>query len=299
MLPRSGEWLVDVVVPPSSDALAVDTTVVPDEESNVARADVTVPETLVEGIVVDTAGAPVPQADVTFTRGPQRLAVATTNAQGQFAVRGVTPGLADIVASASGARSSAVNVTVNDGPNTPLRLIVHKLATLKSQIVGPAGPVPGARVAIWPEGGGRVSLTIADSEGYFTAMGHPPTQRLHIAIHSPGLALLLQTVPGDATPLPPRFSLSTASGALEIVGGSRISYVEYGPVLLPVQLAVRLLAPAATMESEGRSVRLNDFPPGQYRACSVSSSAVPAAPTCASGWLAPGATLQLKVPTSQ
>lgn len=291
MLPRDGEWVVEVVIPPGEDALAAKATVSVDQETNVARADVTIPDNRIEGIVVDTAGVPVPRADVTFNRGPQRLAFAVTDAQGRFSVRGVTSGEAEVFAAATGARSPIVKVAVDDGPNAPLRLVVHELPQIKSRVLGPSGPVPGARVAIWPEGGGRVSLAVTDSEGYFLTMGHPPTERLNLVVHSPGLALFVGTIAADAQQSPQLVTLSSAAGVLEIAAKSRVAYIEYGSALIPAQLALQLLAPSATAENELRSLRLADLPPGQYRAC----SGEPGTLTCAGGWLAPGATLQLKL----
>jgi hypothetical protein len=291
MLPRDGEWMVDVVISPGEDALAAKATVTVDKETNVARADVTIPDNRIEGIVVDTAGAPVPRADVTFNRGPQRLALAVTDAQGRFSVRGVTSGEAEVFASATGARSPIMNVAVDAGPNAPLRLVVHELPQIKSRVLGPAGPVPGARVAIWPEGGGRVSLAVTDSDGYFLTMGHPPTERLNLAVHSPGLALFVGSIAADAQQSPQVVTLTSAAGVLEIAAKSRVAYVEYGSVLIPVQLALQILAPAATAENELRLLRLADLPPGQYRACSGD----PGTLACTSGWLAPGATLQLEL----
>ena len=296
MLPRAGQWDVDVIVAPSPDVLALESTVKLDEEAGVARAEVVIPDTLLEGMVVDTAGTPVPQSDVTLARGPRRLAVAVTNAQGRFAVRGLTAGAADVVAMAGGARSVPMSVVVAEGPQPPLRIVVHKLSALRSQVVGPAGPIPGARIAICPEGGGQVSQSVADSEGFFTAMGQPPVPRLNVAVHSPGLALLLRTIRGAPPQLPPQLTLSSSTGVLEINGEARIAFIESANAQIPVHLAFMLLAPGAAMEREWRWVRLPDLPPGQYRACSVEP---PAAPVCASGWLAPGATLQLKIPASQ
>jgi hypothetical protein len=291
MLPRAGDWDVEVVLPPGEDTLAATAVVAPDEETNVARADVTIPDTLLEGVVVDTGGATVAQAEVTFNRGPQRLGGVSTNPHGHFLLRGLTAGPLDVVASASDSRSTPLHVDVNEGPNAPLRLTVHRLSALKSRVVGPGGPVPGARVAVWPEGGGQVSLTVTDSEGYFTAMGHPPMQRLVVAVHSPGLALFLRTFPPGEVQTSP-ITLSSGTGVLEIAAKAPISFVEHGTTLLPVQLALRLLAPAATADHDLLSIRLGDLPAGQYRVCSHGAATGP--PACASGWLAPGATLHLE-----
>lgn len=292
MLPRAGDWDVDVVVPPGEDALAASAVVTTDEETNVARADVTIPDTLIEGVVVDSGGETVPQAEVTFIRGPRRLATVSTNPQGRFVLRGLTAGPLDAIASASGSRSTPVHVEVSEGPNAPLRLTVHRLSALKSRVVGPGGPVPGARVAIWPDGGGQVSMTVTDSEGYFTAMGHPPAQRLVVAVHSPGLALFLRAIPPGEMQQLSQITLSSATGVLEVASKAPVPFVEHGTILLPVPLALRLLAPAATADPRLLSIRLADLPPGQYRACSHEAPADP--PVCASGWLAPGATLQLE-----
>lgn len=290
MLPRVGEWTVDVLLPPNEDVLGVSAVVTLDDETSLAHVDVVIPDTLFQGVVVDGGGNPVRGAAVAFNRGPLRLAVTNTDARGEFAVRGLTAGPADVVASASGARSSVVKVTVDgDDPNPPLRLVLQKIPALKSRIVGPAGPVPGARVVIWSEGGGQVSMTIADSEGYFTAMGQPSTERQFVGVHSPGLALLLAPLPEDPANMPPQYAMSAISGTIDVKGESPLSHLEYGTVVIPLPLAIRLLAPAAEWSPDMSSARLRELPPGRYRVCTQKPPPAP----CATGWLAPGATLQL------
>ena len=296
MLPRAGDWTVDVAVPPGEDAISAAAEVTLDEETNVARADVRIPDTIVEGVVVDTSGDVVAQADVVFHRGPRRLGTARTTADGRFIARSLEPGAAEVIASATGARSAVVNITVDDGPMAPLRLVVHSLEKLESRVVGPGGPVPGARVAIWPEDGGRVSLTVTDSEGYFSAMGHPPTLRLLIAAHSPGHALYVAAFAPDVAQHPKQIALSSATGVIEIEAEAPVSFIEHQGLRIPLPLVLRLLAPAASGDREMRSVRLRELPPGQYRVCSQNPG--DAVVTCDSGFLAPGATLQLRVGTA-
>ncbi|HEX2832380.1 MAG TPA: carboxypeptidase-like regulatory domain-containing protein [Thermoanaerobaculia bacterium] len=289
LLPRTGEWLVDVFLPPSNAPLAVRTNVEPATEDEPAHADVRIANTRIEGSVVDDEGQAVAHAEVTFNRGPERLGSVTTDAEGEFAVSGLLSGDATAIATAAGKRSALVSLRIHEDANAPLRLVVRELSALKSRVMGPAGPVAGARVAIWPEAGGQVSLSITDGDGFFTAMGQPPGPRLLLAVHAPGLALHLGAI--DSTP-PQQIMLTTLSGTIDVESKSRPMFLDHGGMRLPLQLALKLLAPAATSDAEGRRLHLGDLPPGDYRVCAPNGAGEP---LCASGWLAAGASLQLNL----
>ncbi|NJL28353.1 MAG: carboxypeptidase regulatory-like domain-containing protein [Thermoanaerobaculia bacterium] len=145
-LPRSGDWEVDVDArePPVARRLRhVAVEKVPG--LGLARVQIELPDTRLEGEVVDEEGEPVPRAAVVAMPFPpvEKPAVAFTDETGAFLFRGFAPSAFRVEARrelpGEKAVSAAVEVTVSEKSSTPVRLVLERLVELRGTLVSPTG----------------------------------------------------------------------------------------------------------------------------------------------------------------
>lgn len=104
-----------------------------------AEVSIEVPDTLLQGEVVDEAGRSVPGALVTVlgNRGDQRMA----DEEGRFEFRGLRPGLRGVEAEERDRSSGVVEVMVEEDRETaPLRLVVRENTEVKGRVVSSWAP---------------------------------------------------------------------------------------------------------------------------------------------------------------
>lgn len=163
------------------------------EGDPVARADIALPDTLVEGTVTDEDGAPVAGAEVTCVPLAPKEAQfrMRTNRAGVFRVRGLGPGRLSFSAQDGDAAAEPVEVDVREDASTPrLSLVLRRTIPVSGVVVGPAGPVIGAEVIAYPVG--RVAMpgqAGTGADGRFTLMVPAWAAELMVTVMPPGFAL--------------------------------------------------------------------------------------------------------------
>ena len=310
VLPREGMWRVEIEA--SRPGFPTWTWAdVHASRSGKAKLEIALPDTRIFGRVVDERGKPVPKADVAV-RGKDLDLLQITDSAGNFEVRGLTEGPVWLGAQSSPRVSDRVFVTLVEGRDAgPIELRLRQTKKLTGTVTSPLGPVVGSRVMILartPDGGGGVAMTGTD--GAFQVDLSQAATRVVAIVSAPGFALRAfdAQVEKELLPLP----VTEQGGSLEIIlplTGDEL--LRENLVLaayqngLPVPIAV--LSQWASDHGQARSIadrtlRVPEVAPGEYRVCLLPRqlelllpwSSVPASADCASGLLAPGATLSLK-----
>lgn len=317
MLPHGGTWKVHVVAEnPAVDRQGVEVTVdsAPGGESD--EVIVELPDTTLQGEVVDENGIPVSGAAVHVVRlEPFSQAALWTDETGWFEDHGLDPGAYQLQAVLEDSRSDRVQVALTDGASVPLRLVLRKTTTLRGRIVSPWGGVPGAGVMAYPlaAGAGLVATSAprasSGPDGRFRLEVPAQAEMVRLVVLAPGYALTLRRVrlegsQGEELEVPVR----TGGGTLVIDPGDReganftVVYVAGEPLDLP------FLRQWAGMNGGGGGegpLPVPAMPPGEYAACRVTPQeamavigglAVPKDSVCARGDLLEGSTLELVLP---
>lgn len=319
ILPRAGEWEVDVVAddpPVVSRGLEVE--VDPLDDLRAARVTVEVPDTRVVGTVVDETGLPpVSPARVHLTPADGRGRAVSTEASpaGGFEIAGVEPGSYAAEASAGDLAAEAQFVEIAEDAEIDLRLVVRARRTAAGRVVSEAGPVPHALVLGFPlsDLGLPPTVAIPDArtgvDGRFRLRLPAETRRLRLVTLAPGFALDVREIAEGARP---EIVLRRESGALRL-GSLALGDRERTDVALlvvngqPIDV-YRLLHWARIQggpAEAGETLAVPGMPPGAYALCRMqpreallvmTGAARPAASACSEGHLAAGGELRLEAP---
>jgi hypothetical protein len=287
------------------------------EGEEAAELEILIPDTRAAGVVVDRSGRPVPGARVQAfwldaeepSPGP---ATATSDEEGRFELEGLAEGRYRFRArrpdpgSPLGydASSPPVEREIRDGRETPeVRLVLEGQRRLSLRVVGPRGPVLGARVSLRPETPDPVRLEALLN----LVVG--PSGELEAAVPDAAVAVTVLVLPPGLTARWLRLPLPPEGASLEIavgdVGGTLIADLRragesqlgqglgaYRPPLLHhagTWVALPNLDSWAVIEPDGPRWVLSDLEPGEYALC----PGVFLDQRCTSGYLAPGGELVL------
>jgi hypothetical protein len=310
VLPHEGMWRVEIEA--SIPGFPTWTwTDVRASRSGKATLEIALPDTRISGRVVDEQGKPVPKADVAV-RGKDLDLLRVTDSTGNFEVRGLTAGPVWLGAQSPPRVSDRVFATLVEGRDAgPIELRLRQTRKLTGLVTSPLGPVVGSRVMILArtqDGGGGVAMTGTD--GTFQVDLPEKATRVVAIVSAPGFALRAFDAQAEKESLP--LPVTDQGGSLEItLPLSEDEFLRENLVLatyqngLPVPAAV--LSQWASDHGQARSLanrtlRVPEVAPGEYRVCLLPRqlelllpwSSVPGSADCASGFLAPGATLSLK-----
>lgn len=195
VLPRPGRWLLDIRS--ASGAVSrkgIERWITKPRAGQVVEIDLALPATRLRGVVVDENHQLQP-ASLVFRRfGGADEPQPTHTDSGTFEFSGLDPGTYELVAEANGQASEPALVDLGEkrsGP--PVRLVLRAQRQLSGTVLGPFGPVAGARIlaqAILP--GGQVDLAspiaeaVSDLEGRFALRLPPSSTAFAAAIEAPG-----------------------------------------------------------------------------------------------------------------
>lgn len=287
-LPRLGEWPVEVV----DRDLAIHSIVnvlAGDEED----LEIHLPDTSVSGWVVDADGQRLSRGMVT-ARVSGRALTAVLSPNGTFRLRGIPEGSVQLIATNARNESSApVALQVaRDAPLRDVELRLLKTRRFAGTVTSAGQPVVGAHVSIAslsPRGGAVVEAA-TDVNGRFDVAIAERAVRLLVVIAAPNRTL--QTFDVPATDAEMRFDVAPRGGTVILRFGTDpdapfLLARDGVEVPLPSLLAW-IIAHGAPLGDES-NLRVVDLAPGHYRACGGSGS-------CAEAVLAPGGTIELRVP---
>lgn len=307
-VPREGPWRVDVVAsePPVLRRL-VDVPIERAPGSRVARVELRLPGTLLEGEVVDAEGRPVDGAVLLVLQVPAAEPILDRRVRaGRFALRGLVPGTYRLEAVAGSreeqVRSESVDVVLEEAaPYAHARLVLAPPLVVEGQVTGAWGAVPGAEVFARPLDQPPHTLgisTTTDFEGRFRLRLPPATRRADLLVMAPGYALapLAGVAVGGRRPLALR--LDEAGGDL-LLGLDRPVGQWPHPI---VERQGQVIASSSMLQewmrrngapAEADRLIVPNLPPGFYRVCRAAADQPLGPPSCDEGVLNVGGVLEL------
>jgi len=314
VLPREGEWTVDVE---ADDPLVVsrglDVEIEPVADLRSADVIIEIPDTAVEGEVVDEVGVAVRSAQVLLQSYGEWRGVlpVDTDLSGRFELRGMRPGQFSIEATSPEGRSEPETRQVAEGQTVSVQLTVRKERTMIGRVLSDSGPVPGAHVFVFPftNSGRPATMRIPDArtdiEGRFELAVPGGSTSARVLIMAPGYALELTTVnQGTRLEIP----LSRTSGTLHLKGnestdGSVGLVMIDGEAVSAFRLRTWARLNQGTVEPDG-SMTIPSMPPGSYAYCYLSleealfvlaGAGLPKAEACSEGFLTQNGDLTLEL----
>ncbi len=211
VLPRGGEWTVDVLaVDPPIHARDVAVEVAPDRRTHEAEVEIVLPDTLVSGVVVDAEERPVAGADIRLTTPSGRgFSRTKSRPDGGFELRGQAPGTYALQAELEGETSEVVHlVLAEEHPRRDLRLVLGRSVVLRGRVSGPLGGIGSAFLLALPfdAAGSMAGATFLDAtanlEGEFEIRFPPATARADLYVLAPGHLFQVERVAvGEAEPV--------------------------------------------------------------------------------------------------
>lgn len=312
VLPRGGAWLLEIES--TSPLLRLRTVVeVASRRSGKASVDVDLPNTRLFGRVLDERGRPAPRAEV-LVEGRDPLQPTETDEAGDFEIRGLREGSAQVSAAADSRTSESLSVTLVDGREAgPVELRLRKVEKWSGAVLSSRGPVAGARVIVQPvpimNGAARGTT---GKDGSFTVEMPAGVRQGILYVMAPGFPLQAFG-PVERTALTLQLSERGGDLTISLPGGDDFQRQDLGlaAFLNRLPLPFGMLRQWAVEQGEprlpGATSRVPSVMAGEYRLCVVARERVEAVlasgdpgagATCDSGLLAAGATLALR-PESQ
>jgi hypothetical protein len=297
ILPRDGWWRVDV----ASSAPKLETRTKAQVEADGqgrATVEVDLPATRVFGKVLDDAGRPVPSAFFEISTDDVDMYARTDDA-GSFDVRGLSEGMAHVVATFSRSNeqwaSDRISLFLREGEEVgPLELRMRKKRRFSGRVQSALGPVPGAGITVTALHPVRMAADAVRTEldGTFTAQVPDRTETAAVIVSPPGHALKAFVVSVEQAPQP--LLVSREGGDLEVVYPEKpkdvgkedfFLMIFQNGLLLPTQTLYEWALGHGRDVTRGQTYAVPALAPGEYRACLVARAAVAAWES--SGWTTP------------
>jgi hypothetical protein len=310
-LPSEGLWRIEVVKEAEGLRLALHPVEVKRHSGKRwAELSLELPDTLVQGEVVDEAGKEVSTAGVTSTYLADRTVTQlNSDAKGHFKIRGLQPGATVFEAESGEQASGPVPWSVEEGHESPLlRLTVRARKEVRGRIVSSQGPVPGAEVLAWPDFSqaplAGIESSVTGPDGTYRISVPAGSQALNLLVLAPGSALRMlraPVAPGQPLDIPVEPQGGTLVIQLRKSGRKESAtplLLHNGAFALLPLLARWVTLQGGTEGQDGRVV-LESVEAGDYSLCGGGIGALrgttPAA-NCQSGYLAAGGELVLGLP---
>lgn len=304
-LPEPGFWPVEWLPQDGQGSrIVLEPVDVPDRGR--VRLALEVPDTLIEGEVVDTRGAPVAGAEVTaFNYGlrDRLLSRSESDQEGRFSFRGLRSGQVAVKATRGRAASDIEALTLSEDLEAPeVRLVIRETVRITGQVLSGGRPVVAARVTAWPElgeapGAGFLQATTGP-EGYFTLEAPAGAPDLNLFVQQAGLGarwLRRSVAPEQLVEV----ELDAYGGTLVIdPGGQPLGKLTlvHGGSALPVPALIQFLSSAAGDRGGiglADALVLPGLEPGHYALCTRAAAGGAEGGGCSEGYLPPLGELRL------
>ncbi len=319
VLPERSPWPVDVT---SSDPSvfrrlrAVE--IEPPPGSRTAHVEIELPDTLLEGEVVDESGRPVSRAQVLIVPIPVREKPSYTisDGAGRFRFHGFDYQEYRLEARANDGAdelaTSAVDVAISPAaPTAAVTLVLKRMVRLEGRVHAHGVGIPGARISAeavpgTDYSGMLVPDTSTDAAGRFTLSVPPELRPLDLLVLAPGYLLRAERLERVQGASPLEIGLSTEGGGslvLEWTAPLDRSDPHALPYLLldgQTQLSLGTLQywiRVNGLAPDPARVEIPGLPPGTYALCWPQTP--PAQPGCQEDYLPPSGRLLLTVEPRQ
>ena len=289
VLPRAGEWYVDIREDNAKIRSGKRVTVEADEP-----IAIDLPDTEIAGWVVGPDGDRVASAQVAIVMASDSLDQ-QADATGAFRFRGVTPGTTRITARnlKTGEFSRVVEVDVKEDARTEgIQLELDGLRRLRGALFCNGQPVVGAGVTGYGLSGGmaRMAQAVSGLEGEFELSFPTTAPTIMLIVASPGRTLQAYTVSQSEDPI--RLELAPVGGTIRLSRPDKATR----PLLVYDGTDIPMHHLAEWARAHGTSLAGFDFEipalaPGPYRFCAD----VGETRTCREGLLARGGSLTLAI----
>lgn len=330
LLPREGQWAVNVRSPDYDVNERLTEVEVDAGPSGVAKLDIRLPDTRLEGRVTGPGGEPEARAVVTVRRDDSsRGPVSTlTDAAGRFRLRGLAAAEYWAGAEKSDAhgrlQSDMAFLSLGEDRETALHLELRRERKISGRVLVPDGvPVSGARVVADPETATGTRFftrlhTVTGSDGYFELAVPAEAETVLVGVTAPGIGWRVWPLP-TAGPWPVDLVFEGPSGTLTLhllQGAVPVTRPGPAPVLYhPTGFGIGQgeVIGWANLHTDGPLVwpaertrwELPLLQPGVYTACWITREDVAAvergerpARLCTSGTLSANGSLELTLPPS-
>ena len=318
-LPGPGLWTVDVQIKGDRARQEVDPVeVAAPPPGAVAELDVVVPDRPLTGRVEDTHGAAVAGARVHFVHvDDMGESNAVANGNGEFEIRSVPLGAATIQAMDARGLSETRQLTIEDG-KAPEKVIltIKPRAAIEGHVVSQVGPIAGALVEAMPDitPGGTAMLVprTTDVDGSFRIEALTQSAGASLLVVPPGFGVrLFRVVLDQAAGTSIEVAVDQLMGAITLslepaaaqTGALSLWLVHDGGAV-PLSMLASAGLVKTTSSERGSYATIVGLAGGDYAVCAkyplLGSRGTPTAGssssgTCASGYLAPGGSLELKL----
>ena len=280
-LPREGEWPLDISRRGAEGIQRLSPVEVRRKAGGEpASIEIALPDTALQGQVVDDAGRAIPDAIIEVLNPEERRLEATiySDSQGEFELVGLEPGSFTVEASSGDRRSQTERVDLDeDQEPTEVKLVLAGENIVNGIVLGESRPVPGARIL------GVPSLTtpapvpvvsvVTGADGRFTTKVPGTTVALRVLVQAPGFGLRPMTLTVSPEHGDVRIDLSSVHGVLRLRAGGESSLdgaqLDYEGTSFPVQLYRQLGGSTVRGSATGgdQELILGNMPSGMYTLC--------------------------------
>jgi len=293
-LPAEGSWRIELGASGDRGQLFLEDWVeVWRGPDGVAVVDLTLPDTVLPGVVRDASGDPAASAFVRVSRDGRLRATLRTDDEGRFRFEGLPPGTLEVRAERHDRYSELVRRDLRSGDDDPLSLVLRSGRHLPLRVTYGGRPVAGARIRYFRSDlpvAGEVNSGLA---GNIDLVLPPDVDYLDLVAVAPGLPVAILRVPvsrDGSAPRPVEIALPQSSGQLVVQLHSGAQLLYEGQVTMPWWKLILTSGSAPPRGLDLRTGRLTvDAPPGTYTWCVPTDGR----PACEQGYLAAGGTLQL------
>ncbi len=318
LLPREGTWNVELLSGEEGLQLRLPPIEVRKPAGkSYATVEIRVPDTRLQGQVVDERGQPVARASILVKPLARALpSFAETDDEGSFEVRGLTPGPHLVHAEEGERESDWFQASVEEKHDTPsLHLVLQGRVTVNGLVSSSRGPVPGARIVATADlgeaGAASGAEAVSGPAGEFSLKLPSSTRNVHLNVMAPGYATRMLKMPFGADQIleipvePAGGNLvldlgSQTQEALKMLGGGLLAH---GGTFVPLAAALRWTKLQRAPQPDPHRLVLPNMEAGEYLVCigNAAQQAVPRgleAPLaeCVRGYLAPLQELTLTMP---
>lgn len=297
LLPEEGAWTVALTSTEEGwrVSLAAIDVQVPDGKST-ARVEIAVPDTTLEGEVVDEAGRPVFAALVSAFSSTRTDSRVRTDREGKFAIHGLPAGPVTLSAVETDRESGWVQTALMEGEGAPrLRLVVRRWTKARGRVLSPSGGLPGVTLLAWPasQPASRVTTAMSGPGGDFELELPEGESALQVLVLPPGFAFRIAAVRLDPG-RPVEIAVEPHGGTLILEGAAAEPLLVHEGIVVPLQpLRDWARMQGAPSSDPGRLV-IPNVAGGAYNLCKGRVEASAAA--CSTGVLSPLGELVLRAP---